>query len=81
MLELFRNNQRKTHRTNKAGFRRIFHLLYWNSAHAGSVILDSILLLESGFFVDNSALLVPFCYLSILLRSNPRVTKNVTFIS
>ena len=65
----------------KQGFAEFPTCVTENSAHAGSVILDSILLLESGFFVDNSALLVPFCYLSILLRSNPRVTKNVTLIS
>ena len=46
-----------------------------NSAHAGSVILDCILSLDSGFIVDNSVLHVPFCDLSTLLQSNPRVTK------
>ena len=46
-----------------------------NSAHAGSVILDCILSLDSGFIDDNSALHVPFCDLSTLLQSNPRVTK------
>ena len=42
-----------------------------NSAHAGSVILDWILSLDSGFIDDNSALNVLFCYLSTLLQSNP----------
>ena len=46
-----------------------------NSAHAGSVILDCILSLDSGFIDDNSALHVPFCDLSTLLQSNLRVTK------
>ena len=46
-----------------------------NSAHAGSVILDCILSLDSGFIDDNSALHVPFCDLSTLLQSNPGVTK------
>ena len=46
-----------------------------NSAHAGSVILDWILSLDSGFIDDNSALHVLFCDLSTLLQSNPRVTK------
>ena len=46
-----------------------------NSAHAGSVILDCILSLDSGFIDDNSALHVPFCDLSTLLQSNPRVKK------
>ena len=49
-----------------------------NSAHAGSVILDCILSLDSGFSYDNSALHVPFCDLSTLLQSNPRV-KNLLF--
>ena len=44
-----------------------------NSAHAGSVILDWILSLDSGFIDDNSALNVLFCDLSTLLQSNPRV--------
>ena len=46
-----------------------------NSAHAGSVIMDWILSLDSGFIDDNSALHVLFCDLSTLLQSNPRVTK------
>ena len=46
-----------------------------NSAHAGSVILDWILSLDSGFIDDNSALHVLFCDLSTLLQSNPRVPK------
>ena len=46
-----------------------------NSAHAGSVILDCILSLDSGFIDDNSALHVPFCNLSTPLHSNPRITK------
>ena len=46
-----------------------------NSAQAGSVILDWILSLDSGFIDDNSALHVLFCDLSTLLQSNPRVTK------
>ena len=46
-----------------------------NSAHAGSVILDCILSLDSGFIDDNSALHVLFYDLSTLLQSNPRVPK------
>ena len=52
-----------------------------NSAHAGSVILDCILSLDSGFIFDNSASQVPFHDLSILFQSNPRVTKKFTYIS
>ena len=52
-----------------------------NSAHAGSVILDCILSLDSGFIVDNSALHVPFCDLSSLLQSNPRVTKMLHLLA
>ena len=46
-----------------------------NSAHAGSVILNWILSLDSGSIDDNSALHVLFCDLSTLLQSNPRVPK------
>ena len=52
-----------------------------NSAHAGSVILDCILSLDSGFIDDNSALHVPFCDLSTLLQSNLRVTKMLLLIA
>ena len=52
-----------------------------NSAHAGSVILDCILSLDSGFIDDNSALHVPFCDLSTLLQSNPRVTKMLHLLA
>ena len=52
-----------------------------NSAHAGSLILDCILSLDSGFIVDNSALHVPFCDLSTLLQSNPRVTKMLHLLA
>ena len=52
-----------------------------NSAHAGSVILDCILSLDSGFIVDNSALHVPFCDLPTLLKSNPRVTKMLHLLA
>ena len=52
-----------------------------NCAHAGSVILDCILSLDSGFIGDNSALHVPFCDLSSLLQSNLRVTKMLHLIA
>ena len=52
-----------------------------NSAHAGSVILDWILSLDSGFIDDNSALHVPFCDLSTLLQSNPRVKKMLHLLA
>ena len=52
-----------------------------NSAHASSVILDCILSLDSGFIDDNSALHVPFCNLSTLLHSNPRVTKMLHLLA
>ena len=52
-----------------------------NSAHAGSIILDCILSLDSGFIDDNSALHVPFCDLSTLLQSNLRVTKMLHLIA
>ena len=52
-----------------------------NSALAGSVILDCILSLDSGFIDDNSALHVPFCDLSTLLQSNPRVTKMLHLLA
>ena len=52
-----------------------------NSAHDGSVILDCILSLDSGFVDDNSALHVPFFDLSTLLQSNPRVTKMLHLLA
>ena len=52
-----------------------------NSAHAGSVILDSVLSLDSGFIDDNSASHVPFCDLCTLLQSNTRVTKMLHLLA
>ena len=52
-----------------------------NSAHAGSVILDCILSLDSGFIDDNSALRVLFCDLSTLYQSNPMVTKMLHLLA
>ena len=52
-----------------------------NSAHAGSVILDCILSLDSGFIDDNSALRVLFCDLSTLFQSNPMVTKMLHLLA
>ena len=52
-----------------------------NSAHAGSVILDCILPLDSGFIDDNSAFHVPFCDLSTRLQSNPGVTKMLHLLA
>lgn len=52
-----------------------------NSALAGSVILDCILSLDSGFIVDNSALHIPFCDLSTLLQSNLKVTRMLHLLA
>ena len=52
-----------------------------NSAHAGSVILNCILSLDSSFIDDNSALQVLFCDLSTLLQSNPWVTKMLHLLA
>ena len=52
-----------------------------NSAHAGSVSLDCILPLDSGFINDNSAFHVPFCDLSTRLQSNPGVTKMLLLLA
>ena len=52
-----------------------------NSAHAGSVILDCILSLDSGITDDNSALHVPFCDLSTLFQSNLMVTKMLHLLA
>ena len=52
-----------------------------NSAHAGSVNLNCILSLDSGFIDNNSALHFPFCDLSTLLQSNPRVTKMLHLLA
>ena len=52
-----------------------------NSAHAGSVILDRILSLDSGFIDNNSALQVLFCNLSTLLQSKLWVTKMLHILA
>ena len=65
----------------KQGFTEFPTCVTENSAHAGSVILDCILSLDSGFIDDNSALHVPFCDLSTLLQSNPRVTKMLHLLA
>ena len=52
-----------------------------NSAHAGSVSLDCILPLDSGFIDDNSTFHVPFCDLSTRLQSNPGVTKMLHLLA
>ena len=44
-------------------------------------MLDCVLSLDSGFIDDNSALHVPFCDLSTLLQSNPRVTKMLHLLA
>ena len=65
----------------REGFAEFPTCVAENSAHAGSVILDCILSLDSGFIDDNSALHVPFCDLSTLLQSNPRVTKMLHLLA
>ena len=59
----------------KLDFAEFSSCIAENSAHAGSVILNHILSLDSGFIDDNSALHDLFCDLSTLLQSNLRVTK------
>ena len=48
---------------------------------AGSVILDCILSLDTGFTVDNSTLHVPFYDLSSLFHYRLRLQKSLYFLA
>ena len=67
--------------TNLFSFAEFLTCVAKNSAHAGSVILDCILSLDSGFIDDNSISHVPFWDLSTLLQSNLRVTKMLHLLA
>ena len=67
--------------TNLFSFAEFLTCVVKNSAHAGSVILDCILSLDSGFIDDNSISHVPFWDLSTLLQSNLRVTKMLHLLA